>query len=372
MNIYIGENIRRMRNEKGLTQEEFADYIGVSFQAVSKWERSLAYPDIETLIVIANFFDISIDDLMGNSRIRTEEKISEYLKEYDRLALISTEGANCEKNDLARKAYAEIPYDWRIINMYRHSLLCGRDAEDFGDTKPTIRFLCEKILADCTNDHFRQCAVSSLLETSETKEEEDKWLALLNDDFCLLQGERREDIAFSRRRFEEALKHCQTNLQEYLSWFLMKVETLTYYGAIPGDLRMLPEQRIRVNDKVIGILRLLFENEDFGEWTWQIACKFEANARDYFRLGRLEEGVAAFEQAVEYWLRYDALPEITAYTSVLFDRSEFVRIEGDTADTAYKKPKRLLESIRSDSVYDPVRDDMRFLAAVNRLEKAVI
>lgn len=89
-------------------------------------------------------------------------------------------------------------------------------------------------------------------------------------------------------------------------------------------------------------------------------------------MGRLEAGAAAFEQAVEYWMRYDALPEKTAYTSVLFDRSEFVRVEGDTADTAYKKPKRLLESIRSDSVYDSVRDDERFLAAVKRLEKAVV
>lgn len=371
MNVYIGENVKRLRTAKGLTQEELADFLDVSFQAVSKWERGLAYPDVETIPVIANYFGVTIDELMGNSRIRAEERISGYLAEYDRLDLLCTAESQREKNALAKTAYAEFPYDWRIINMYRHSLVCGRDAEDYGDTKPTIRFLCEKIISGCTDDYFRQCAVSSLLAISETREEEEKYLALLNDDFCILRGEEREDIAFERGRFEEGLRHCQANLQEYLGWFLMKVDTLTWNGIVPEDMRMSAEQRIMVNEKVIGILCLLFENGDFGGWTWNIACKYEENARSFFRLGRMEEGLAAFEESVEYWLRYDALPEKTAYTSVLFDRSEFVRDERDTADAEYKKPKRYLEWIRAMPVYDCARADERFRAAVKRLEEAV-
>lgn len=368
MNICIGENIRRLRTQKGLTQEELADFIGVSFQAVSKWERAQAYPDIEIIPIIANFFGVTIDELMGNSHIRAEERIYEYLNEYDRLELLCTPDANHEKNVLAKNAYAEFPYDWRIINMYRHSLVCGRDAEDYGNTKPTIRFLCEKILSDCTDDYFRQCAVSSLLAISETHEEEEKWLALLNDDFCLLQGERRESIAFERGRFEEALKHCQANLQEYLSWLLLKIDTLTNNGWVPDEMKMSPKQKILANDKVINILHLLFENEDFGEWTWHIACKFEENARNHFRLGQTEEGLAAFEKSVDYWLQYDNLPKKTNYTSLLFDRSEFVCNESDTADIEYKKPKRYLEWIRSMPIYDCIRENERFIRAVTRLE----
>ncbi len=371
MNIYIGENIRHYRTQKGLTQEELANFLNVSFQAVSKWERSLAYPDVETIPVIANFFEITIDELMGNSRISTEEQIGEYLKEYDRLTLLCTRDTDHEKNALAKKAYAEFPYDWRVIHMYLNSLTCGRDTEDYGDTKPTIRFLCEKILADCTNDHFRQCAVSSLLEISDTREEEEKWLALLNSDFCLLQGERREDIAFVRSRFDEALKHCQANMQEYLGWFLFKIDTLVNNSYLPDDMKMLPDQKIIVNNKVIGILQLLFENGDFGEWTWQIACKFEENARNYFRLGKHDEGLSALENSVDYWIRYNNLPQKTIHTSILFDHSEFVRNESDTADDEYKKPKRYLEWIRSMPVYDCVRDNKRYISAVKRLEDVI-
>ncbi|MBQ9995300.1 MAG: helix-turn-helix transcriptional regulator, partial [Clostridia bacterium] len=88
MNVYIGENVRRLRGERGLTQEELADFLGVTFQAVSKWERGLAYPDVETIPVIANYFGVTIDELMGNSRIRAEERITAYLEEYERLTML--------------------------------------------------------------------------------------------------------------------------------------------------------------------------------------------------------------------------------------------------------------------------------------------
>ena len=117
MNVYIGENVRRLRGERGLTQEELADFLSVTFQAVSKWERGLAYPDIETIPVIANYFGVTIDELMGNSRIRAEERIAAYLEEYERLTMLCTEESQREKNALAKTAYAEFPYDWRVIDM---------------------------------------------------------------------------------------------------------------------------------------------------------------------------------------------------------------------------------------------------------------
>ena len=108
MNISIGENIRHYRIQKELTQEELADFLGVSFQAVSKWERALAYPDIETIPIIANFFNITIDELMGNSHIRAEEQICKYLKEYDNLELICTRESDKEKKCTCQKGVCRI------------------------------------------------------------------------------------------------------------------------------------------------------------------------------------------------------------------------------------------------------------------------
>ena len=65
MEITIGENIRRLRREKGMTQEQLAEVLNVTNAAVSKWERGDSLPDITMLFPIAEFFGVSVDNLMG-------------------------------------------------------------------------------------------------------------------------------------------------------------------------------------------------------------------------------------------------------------------------------------------------------------------
>lgn len=65
MTLYIGENLKKQRKLRELTQEQLADILGVSFQSVSKWERGEVYPDIEMLPTIANCFGITVDELLG-------------------------------------------------------------------------------------------------------------------------------------------------------------------------------------------------------------------------------------------------------------------------------------------------------------------
>ena len=65
MELNIGNQIKRLRRERDITQEEFASVLGVSYQSVSRWENNTCYPDIELLPTIADFFGISIDRLMG-------------------------------------------------------------------------------------------------------------------------------------------------------------------------------------------------------------------------------------------------------------------------------------------------------------------
>ena len=63
--IRIGECILNYRREHGLTQGEFGELLGVSPQAVSKWEREFCYPDIFLLPDISNLIGVSIDEMMG-------------------------------------------------------------------------------------------------------------------------------------------------------------------------------------------------------------------------------------------------------------------------------------------------------------------
>ena len=65
----FGEKLSKLRKEKNYTQEQLAELLGVSRQAVSKWEADAAYPQTETLIEIGKLFDCSMDYLLKLSLI---------------------------------------------------------------------------------------------------------------------------------------------------------------------------------------------------------------------------------------------------------------------------------------------------------------
>ena len=64
---YLGQSIRELRSSMGLSQACLADLLGVSPQAVSKWERGGALPDIDLLIPLAEIFSVSLDKLFKRS-----------------------------------------------------------------------------------------------------------------------------------------------------------------------------------------------------------------------------------------------------------------------------------------------------------------
>lgn len=71
--LYLAENLRKYRLLKNLTQEDIAEYLGITAQSVSKWERGESYPDITFLPALANIFETSVDLLIGMDTIRAEE-----------------------------------------------------------------------------------------------------------------------------------------------------------------------------------------------------------------------------------------------------------------------------------------------------------
>ena len=69
MELYIGNTLKKLRLTTGLTQEEVATQLGISPQSISKWERGDGYPDITMLPALANYFCITVDELIGMDKI---------------------------------------------------------------------------------------------------------------------------------------------------------------------------------------------------------------------------------------------------------------------------------------------------------------
>jgi len=73
MKLYINENLKRLRQSKKITQEQFAIAIGSSVQSVSRWETGMSYPELEMIPTIAMFFGVTIDEIVGMEKVSSEE-----------------------------------------------------------------------------------------------------------------------------------------------------------------------------------------------------------------------------------------------------------------------------------------------------------
>ena len=119
MNIKIGEKIRQLRQRDGRKQEDLANALGVSPQAVSRWEANGGYPDLELLPAIANFFHITIDELFGYSKER-EDKLKSILAKAD--DAINAQGDMTECVEMLRAAAEEFPSEPQVLIKLGYAL----------------------------------------------------------------------------------------------------------------------------------------------------------------------------------------------------------------------------------------------------------
>ena len=147
MTLKIGEKIKELRKKADVTQERFAEYLGVTSQAVSKWEVESGYPDIELLPSIANFFCITIDELMCFDILKNQEKIDNILKQ------ITFHWVKGTAVEFLRNAVQEFPNNYELLYHLANVLKSdgNNDEERLKNVHESIS-ICKRILEDCTDD----------------------------------------------------------------------------------------------------------------------------------------------------------------------------------------------------------------------------
>ena len=122
MLLSVGEVITEQRKKKRVTQQELADFIGVTKASVSKWETNQSYPDITLLPLLAAYFDVSIDSLLNyNSQLTSEEIRNIYRSLQSTLDTCPEESLD-SLNRLIRRYYSCYPFILQmglfILNHY--------------------------------------------------------------------------------------------------------------------------------------------------------------------------------------------------------------------------------------------------------------
>lgn len=175
MDITISENLKKLRREKGNTQEALADFLAISIPAVSKWERGEGYPDITLLPAIAEFYEVSVDDLLGVGAAKKQEKIDRYTQTaMEHLKA----GRTGDAVSVWREMYAEFPNNYEVIGGLAYAIYY-----DYNGTRKNKDCLREvialenRILEESTVQYLRDMAIerlcysySMLGETEKAKE----------------------------------------------------------------------------------------------------------------------------------------------------------------------------------------------------------
>ena len=314
MTINLGENIKLLRRQKGITQESLARYLGVSFQSVSKWERALAYPDITLLPAISGFFGVTTDELLGVGRLQDEMELLRLLEEYDNL-LWDVENKKKALDSLRQK----YPYDFRVQHRYM-TMLLSQKREDVVTCKDEILRIYENIKNNCTDDAIRISAktayISYLIIMSDIKDS-----GITYDDAQRVIDELpsvddcRENFCFYHKHFCNSSEKVHETIEKDIFRLYDSLSGLSY------DRKLFSlDYRIDLQEKAIKALNYIYSDGNYGNM-WK-AVTFSCHgvlAVFYYEKGSYEKTLYNLRKAAELAVKFDALDRYTIMHSPLFE-----------------------------------------------------
>jgi transcriptional regulator with XRE-family HTH domain len=291
MNIAIGENIKRMRTAKQLTQEQLSAALGVTCAAVSKWERGETYPDITQIFPLAHFFGVSCDELLGYDRDKIEAEINEIIDEYWRLYKSNNLDNYSKAIDLMKKAYRKYPNDCRIMNRYMWDMVgdaADNDPKALLDNREELEQICAKILDGCTDEDLRLNAWNMRAKILHVAGETERALDIYRTRFVnwYQSSDQKIEQLFAKDT-PEFLYHVKRNMYELASFAADKLSKSVFFDkSIPKDEAL---RRIEsYGDSLAGI------GEQSGSMFFTMAAfsiyaRLNNDMRNYYKTGTDED-----------------------------------------------------------------------------------
>lgn len=329
MKLLIGTNLKQLRKEKDLTQEELAEILGVSYQSVSRWENNSCYPDMELLPTIAHFFATTVDRLLGITEAVEEEKVNVYLAQFQKAV---SRGKIDECIRIAREAVAEYPNNYRLLNQLMYALFIAGDEDgNIPDWKENaqkydaeITALGERIVKYCPDQNLR-------LEAT----------ARLAFNHCEMG---RKEIG---RKLYDTLPDMLSCKEEQMWWGLEEEEKLPFlrkkirnsYQILNSALYALTDERLLPDQELLSVfekeaaLRELLYDGNYPNCTWESTHTPCERAKLYARLGQKKEMFKQLRIAAKNARAADQRPETITVTSLLLGSQSWNRTDFDTTDS---------------------------------------
>lgn len=350
--IQLGIRIKELRLKEGRTQEALALALGITAQAVSRWEKAICYPDMEMIPSLANYFGVSIDELFGYDNERSkkadalEEKIQDMIRQNNgkdvsmdacitlaREALIEFPG-----NDKLTLALAGALYNAGYVRHGEHHLV---DAEGYGvydigrhrkypEWQEAIK-LYERLLQELPAGEHRLKAVTELSQLYKNTGEREKAL-LLAEAAPALSGSK----PFLRIKAFDGKAAVAAQGEALLEALLQAADLIIH--IILDDTTIPPLQAAEMLQNTEGLFALICPDHNYGRNLGLLACLQMLRSYYLWIAEEKEETFLALDKALQYARELDALPEKGAayYTSPLLHLVP-LHAEKIPADSAFRK-----------------------------------
>ena len=340
MELNIGTSIRRLRQEKNVTQEELAVAVGVTAQAVSRWERAEGYPDITLMPKIARYFGVSLDAVYGLDAGQEKKEIR---------SLISRVRGSFPDEDtetILREGLEKYPGSFALMAELA-DVLTGKSIEE------ALR-LYEDILDRCTDQEVRNQAYTGICRAYDRAGRHKEAVRAAEKLPDLIQTS--ADLLSRILTGEKLTEHVQRSLSSAVSMMGGWIRRMANTDGVCG------EERIRLYEKILELYRFLTDDE-----THPILIRSEMLwldiAGEKIALGDHAGGLDALNRAADCLIRYTEIPknEIGTADALLQNRVKFtVQNRGiSKSDTAARWS--------GDPRFEPIRDTDEFRAILAKL-----
>lgn len=356
----IGLNIKRLRREKEITQEQLAKYLGITSRAVSQWECERTAPDISQLPALCHIFGVSSDELLGIDIEKNNEKIEECLHEAQR---VMHQGDFESCLEVLRKANSKFPKSYRIMERLANALICVKSRNGLRDYNEVYE-LCNRILEECTDSMIRYRALNHLATAYEYAGKYDKMREVAKmmppvdysyENFMVYRWKGKEELS---KRFEY--------MSYLISQMMEMLDCLAGHNDDNGGLLFNKEQRKRLWNLKVDLLELLFPDGDYQSNAQQgeSACSFLV--RTFLEENNLERAWYFLEKEADFAIHMDTYDFEGAHTSPVL---EGYMDGGWIRENGCNHSGELLNWLLTDKIAAPLIQDERYHILVERLQK---
>ncbi len=355
----IGSTIKRLRREKDITQEQLAEYLGITSRAISQWECGRTAPDISQIPALCHIFDVSSDVLLGIDIEKNNEEIKKYL---DTARNLCHQGKWEDYTAILREANKKFPRDYKIMQTLADAIVSEYSRKGIKEYDEVFD-LCNRILAECTDSNIRYEAIETLAIAYDYAGKKDEMLKLADEmprahfsyeKFMMYRWQ--GDADFEKR-------------QSYISYLICQL--ISVIGRACGhrhdDDKMIysTDERIKLHKLQVDLLELLFPDTDYQYLAQdgEIACSFLFI--EYLRKQNYEEAWEWLEKGADFAIHMDTYDFEATHTSPILrgysDGGWIMEAEGNRSQS-------MLNWLITDDEATVLRTDARYEALVDRLK----